>query len=182
VLGRKHQVGADIEHLVARFGELHRNAVFRALGLAVDRLAQPLVEKVLRVEAQPLRSALLPGCGAQVAHRHLALAGVELRNLAELQRVSFAGAAGEIVEDAPAHRLHRALAAGVGELEIVDRPVRGESDRCGLGHARGRALRPGGRRGHCQQASHAGGCQYGKDRTCGHFHSRISCSCLCPAT
>ena len=63
------------------------------------------------MEAEALGGAVLPRGGAQIAERDLALAAVELGDLAELQRVALAGAAGEIVEDAAAHRVHRALAA-----------------------------------------------------------------------
>src|SRR5262249_8769026 len=48
--------------------------------------------------------------------------------LAEVQRVAGAGAAGKIIEDAPAHRGDRALALTAQQRQIVDGSVWGEHD------------------------------------------------------
>ena len=66
-----------------------------------------LIHVVLRLEAEALALGFLPGGRAQVARVSLALAAVELGHLAKLQRVAFAGAAGEIIDDAAAHGLER---------------------------------------------------------------------------
>ena len=114
----------------------------RAVGMAVDRLGLLVVEPVLRVEAEFLGVAVFPGGRAQVAEHRLGLAPIEFGDLAELQRVAFAGAAGEIVEDAPAHRLDGARAVRLLQLELVDRAVRRQNDGAG-GRRAGR--RGGGR-------------------------------------
>ena len=82
-----------------------------------------LVEIVLRLEDVRLGRAVFPRGRAQIAERDLALAIVELRNLAELQGIAFAGTAGEIVEDAAARRHGGGIAAGLRKLELVDRTV-----------------------------------------------------------
>src|ERR1700712_200 len=78
------------------------------------------------MEAQALGCSVLPRRGAEIRHNHLAFATVELGDLTELQRIALAGAAGEIIEDAAAHGVHRALPARGRELEVVNRAVRGE--------------------------------------------------------
>ena len=97
--------------------------LLRPRGLAGDRVAQRLVEIVLRLKAQPAGVAPLPGGGPQVAHCRLALAAVELGHLTELQRIALAGAAGKIIENAAVHRVHRPLAASLNQFEVVDRAV-----------------------------------------------------------
>ncbi len=66
---------------------------------------------VLRGEAVALRGAVFPGIRPQVAEADLALAVVQFRDLPELQRVTLAGVAREVVEDAAPRVLHRGLAA-----------------------------------------------------------------------
>src|SRR5262245_7963570 len=132
MLGRKYDIGADLERLFLRLGQRDGDIVGVPLGPAVDALGQLVVEEILRVETQPGALAVLPGGRTQVADGDLALAGSELRDLAELKRISLAGTAGEVVEDAPAHAFDRAFAVRLGELEIVDRAMRSQRDRVSL--------------------------------------------------
>ena len=99
-----------------------------ALGLAVDRVEQLLIEMVLRGEAIALGGAVLPGVRAQVAEADLALAVVELRHLPELERIALAGAAGEIVRMRPRAVCTEALPRDLAERELVDRPMRRQVD------------------------------------------------------
>src|SRR6476661_5599984 len=91
MLGGKYQAGFGVEFLLARFGEVHRDAVGTAFRLSVHGLDLFLVEHVLRLEAVVRCSPVLPGNGTQIAHRCLALAGRELRYLSELQGITVTG-------------------------------------------------------------------------------------------
>ena len=73
--------------------------------------------------------AAFPGGRAQIAGGHFALAGIELRDLAEFQRVALAGIAIEIVQNAPADRRDLRGIARAAERQIVNRPMRSEHDR-----------------------------------------------------
>src|SRR5207237_3340126 len=127
------------------------------------------VHVVLRLEAEALAVAFLPGRGTQVAERNLALAAIELGHLAEVERVTFAGAAGEIVHDAAAHALKRALAARTGEAEVIHRDVRHELDASGhsLGECRTARGENRGRR-HCDKTkADRGNCNHSVSPQCG---------------
>src|SRR5258708_255969 len=128
VLGRKHHRALEIEGFFRRLRKLHGDARVASISVAVDRLHRELVDEILRIEAEALGAALLPRAGAQIAQRRLALAAVELRDLAAIERIAVAGAAGEIVENAPAHRPHRALALRAQERKLVDGPARPPHD------------------------------------------------------
>jgi len=135
VLGGEQQFGLEGQALLRRLGQADGDAVRGPFRLAVDRIAQFLIEVILGMEAQPTARAVLPRGRAQIAHRHLAFAAVELRNLAELERIAFAGVAGEVVQNAPAHGFHRLFAARCGKLEIVDGAMRGKRDRAVAGRS-----------------------------------------------
>ncbi len=90
---------------------------------------QILIEEIFRGELEALGVAAFPGGRAQVAGRYLALAGIELRDLAEFQRVALAGIAVEIVEDAAAHRGDLRRVARPAERKLVDGAVGDERDR-----------------------------------------------------
>src|SRR5262249_17288005 len=134
-----------------------------------------LIEIVLRFEDELLRRAVLPGGRAQVAERDLALAVVELGDLAELQRVAFAGAAGEIVKDPPARR-HGRVAARLRERELVDRAMG-----CELNRGR---QRPGTLRGEASGQRYGGQHGYAEHRSterC-HRHCLRAAAPACTAT
>ena len=74
------------------------------------------------LEAVALARGVFPGMRAQIAQRQLALAAVEFGHLAEFGGVALAGAAGEIVEDAPARARMIALRpARLDQLQFVER-------------------------------------------------------------
>src|SRR5262249_56456039 len=91
--------------------------------LTLNRVDQRLVDVVLRLVDQFPAAAVFPAGRAQIAERDLSLAVVELRDLAELQRVALAGAAGEIVENSPARGHGCGIAAGLGEPAAVHPPA-----------------------------------------------------------
>ena len=122
MLGRKHHARLEVERLGHRLVEGNRDLVALAFGLPIDGIEQRLIEIVLRFEDELLGRAVFPGGRTQVAERDLALAVVEFRHLAELQRIALAGTAGKIVEDATAGG-HRGIAPRLRELEFVDRAV-----------------------------------------------------------
>ena len=93
------------------------------------------------LEAVALAGGVLPGGRAQIAERQLALAAVELRDLAEFGGVALAGAAGEIVEDAAARAVDRVRAARLHQAEFIERLMRekrpaGRGLRCSAGKPR----------------------------------------------
>jgi len=110
---------------------VNADAVGPTLGTAVGGIDELLADEVLEIETVALARALLPGCGAQVAHRNLTLAIVELGDLAEAQRIAFAGVARKIVDDAAADSGDGLAAARLGKFEVIDRAMGGK--RQGLG-------------------------------------------------
>src|SRR5262249_57119947 len=106
-----------------RLVESNRDLVALAFGFPIDGIEQRLIEIVLRFEDELLGRAVFPGGRPQVAERDFALAVVEFRHLAELQGITLAGIAGEIVEDSPARGDRRGIAPGLRELEFIDRTV-----------------------------------------------------------
>src|SRR5215510_13514447 len=126
VIGRERHGGFEIEALVHRLGEIDGDLVCLALGVPVDAIDQRLVHVVLRLVDELLRRAVFPGGRTHVAEGDLAFAVVELRHLAELQRIAVAGVAREIVKNATARGYRRGIAARLRQLELVDRAVRGQ--------------------------------------------------------
>ena len=112
--------------------EIDGGRVGAVLGLAVDRIDEILVDEIFRRELEALGVGAFPGRRAQIAGGHFAFAGIELGDLAELQRIALAGIAVEIVEDAAAHADDLRIAARLAESEIVDGAVRHQHDRVGL--------------------------------------------------
>src|SRR5499427_10233543 len=123
VLGRKDHAHLEVERLGHRLVEGNRDLVALAFGCPIDGIEQRLIEIVLRFEDELLGRVVFPGGRTQVAERDLALAVVEFRHLTELQGITLAGIAGEIVEDAPARGDRRGIAPRLRELEFVDRAV-----------------------------------------------------------
>src|SRR5262245_63646078 len=111
MLGREDDRRLEVERLVLRLRQRHRDGALPALGPPVDRIDQLLIEVVLRGELVGLGGAVLPGGRSQVAQRNLAFAVVELRYLAELELVAVAHAAREVIENAAARRDRAALAS-----------------------------------------------------------------------
>src|SRR5205085_9981791 len=116
-------------------------AGLRAMRARIDVADLFAVHVVLRLEAEALAVALLPGRGAQVAERDLALPAVQFGDLAEIERIALTGAAGEIVDDTAAHALERALTTRAGEAEVIHRHVRHELDTSGRSLGECRAAR-----------------------------------------
>ena len=67
VLGRKYHRGVDVERLVGRLDQIDRGRRGAALGMAVDRIDQILVEEIFRGELEALGVAVFPGGRAQIA-------------------------------------------------------------------------------------------------------------------
>src|SRR5207237_6595430 len=72
----------------------------------VNRDSVGIVHAGVDLEAVALARGIFPGMRAQIAQRQLALAAVEFGHLAKFGRVALAGAAREIVEDAPRSEEH----------------------------------------------------------------------------
>ena len=104
VLGRKHDAGVEIEAFCSRLVEIDGRLGGVVFGVAVDRIDQVLVDKILRGEFEVLGVGAFPGRRAQIAGRHFAFAGVEFGDLAEIERIALAGIAAEIIDDAAAAR------------------------------------------------------------------------------
>ena len=102
LLGREHDLAVEFERLRDRLFQLDRDAVADPLRHAVDRRGLGIVHAGVDLEAVAFARSIFPGMRAQIAQRQLALAAVELRHLTKFGRVALAGAAREIVEDAPA--------------------------------------------------------------------------------
>ena len=124
MLGRKDDRGLEVELLVLRLRQRDADGILSALGAPVDRIDQLLVEVVLRGELIRLGGAVLPGRRAQVAQRDLALAIIELGDLAKIELVAVAHIAGEAIQNTAARRDRATLAAGLGKLELIHRAVR----------------------------------------------------------
>ena len=102
LLGREHDLAVEFERLRDRLFQLDRDVVADPFRHAIDRGGIGIVHPRVDLEAVALARGILPGMRAQIAQRQLALAAVEFRHLAKFGRVALAGAAREIVEDAPA--------------------------------------------------------------------------------
>ena len=94
MLCRKYDIEIDVECLVFRLVQAHGDAATGAVGLPVNRIAQIIVEIVLRMEIEPLGRPVLPAGGAQIADDRLPLAAVEFGDLPELQGSARLRAAG----------------------------------------------------------------------------------------
>ena len=114
-----------------RLFERNRGLGGLALGAAVHRVDKVLIDKILRGKFKALGVGAFPGRGPQVARRHFAFAAVELRHLAEFERIALAGATAKIVKDAPAHAGELRIGAGSPKRQIVDRAVRNQANRRG---------------------------------------------------
>src|SRR5882757_11309939 len=96
----------------------------------VDRARVRVVHPRIDLEPVTLASAIFPRGRAQIAQRHLALAAVELRDLPEFRGVAFAGAAGEIIDNAPARAVDRGRAARLQQAQLVKRLMRKKRAAC----------------------------------------------------
>src|SRR5581483_4452550 len=82
-------------------------------------------------EAKSPGISVFPGGRPQVTQCRLALTGVELGHLPELQLIALAGAAREVIQNSATYTLDPAGAARLCQFEIVDRPVRREQNAIG---------------------------------------------------
>src|SRR6202000_2337856 len=80
-----------------------------------------------------------PGGRAQIAQGHLVLTAFELRDLPEFGGIALAGAAGEVVEDAPPRAVDRTGAARFDQAEVVQLLMRQKRAAGGVGPASGEA-------------------------------------------
>ena len=108
------------------------------LGVAIDGIDQVLIDEILRSKFEALGVGAFPSGRAQIAGRYFAFAGIELGDLAEIQRIALAGIAAEIVDDAAADAGNLRVATGLPEREVVNRSMRHEYN--------GRVRRSGPRR------------------------------------
>src|ERR1700730_18367751 len=104
LLGRKRH-HAGFEALILRLAQMNRNALRSAFRLTINGLEQFIVAEILRVQMKVPSGSVFPSGRSQIAHRGLALAIVELGDLAKLQAITLAGAAGKIVYDPAANTL-----------------------------------------------------------------------------
>src|SRR6185312_3182070 len=100
--GRKHRRAVKGEGLGFRLFQLDGDVVAAALGHAVDRIWTGIVGARVDLEAVAPALAILPRARTQVAQHSLALANLELGDLAKFRGVALASAAGEIIQDAAA--------------------------------------------------------------------------------
>src|SRR6185503_10557338 len=100
--------------------------VAAALGHAVDRIWIGIVGARVDLEAVAPALAILPRARTQVAQHSLALANLELGDLAKFRGVALASAAGEIIQDAAARAVDGIGAAGLHQAQFVERLMRQE--------------------------------------------------------
>src|SRR6476646_4608716 len=100
MFGGENRTDGHVQALFFRLGQTDSHRFRRTLGLAVDNISAPFIEQILRTEAKFASIAVFPCRRAQIAERRLTFAGIELRDLTEFQFITFAGVAGEVVQDA----------------------------------------------------------------------------------
>src|SRR3954447_113830 len=125
LLSREHDLAVEGEILWRRQLQLDVDVVAVALRRAVDPTGVGLVHPGLDLEAVALAASILPGVGAEIAERDLALTAVELGDLAEFGRIALAAAAVETVEDTTARAVD-GVGARFDEAQVIKRLVREE--------------------------------------------------------
>ena len=124
LLGRKHRCAIERERLGLRLRQLDRDVVPGALRDAVNRARIGIIGARVDLEPIALAGAIFPGRRAEVAEGDFAFAAVEFGNLTEFGGVALAGAAGEIVQDAPARAVDRVGAARLHQAQLIERLMR----------------------------------------------------------
>src|SRR5258708_28437663 len=130
LLGRTRRRTVERKGLGDGLLQLDRDVIAGALGHPIDGAGVGIIHPRVDLEAVTLARAIFPGRGTQIAQCQLALAAVEFGDLPEFGGVAFAGAAGEIIEDASARAVDRVVSARFYHAELVELLMRQERSSC----------------------------------------------------